>query len=118
MSGEFRSCCNCIDGNIFIVDSGLTSYRPCPCTCHIITLEKVKAIRKDLNQRNWEYDSVGEYFKEIDWLIAEVDRLHDVHDHYLFELDRANKLYKTNEKLLETNKNLMRNIGRNETTAS
>jgi len=65
-------CCNCIDGSIVIKDP--PEIKPCACHCHDLSMEKIKTWRENLNHLNWEYDAIGSYFREIDWLIAEVDR--------------------------------------------
>ena len=106
-----EKCCDCTNGNIFIVDSGLTSYRPCPCHCH-----------KEKPMNDKELD-LGDYKKFIssaktshpDWpgniharfwgLIREVDRLLKVGNrdwNKLGELvSQKSKLEKENSKLRE-----------------
>lgn len=62
-----------------------------------LDLERMKRQVANIQSKNQSHPMVV----DMNTLIKEVGRLRDVHDHYLFELDRANKLKKENAKLLE-----------------
>ena len=63
--------------------------------------ESIKKWRmENFKDHSSQYAPIGEHFKEIDWMIAEIERLRDVHDHYLFELNRANEFKKENTNLM------------------
>ena len=79
MSGEFRSCCNCIDG-VRVVHNTASA---CPCPCH--KEETVKDKEFDLDEtKKWAKEELAIAHDEsiipyaqshIKWLIKEVERL-------------------------------------------
>ena len=50
--------------------------------------DRLEEIKEELSKSS----PLTPHGEDVEWLITEVERLDDVHEHYLFELDRANTL--------------------------
>ena len=109
MSGEFRSCCNCIDG-VRVVHNTASA---CPCPCHKeetvkdkeLNLEEVKVIFDvRLSESNEFYP-----MKEVGLkLIKEVERLRVVNGAFLQSWH--NEQWELNEELTKENTKLQKEV--------
>lgn len=135
-------CCECADGVIFktienIMKDGFplteaSRMTACPCSCHKeVSIDDMEWIIKEVKRLRSAVDTVSKQAngmiiiddsEEIDKLKEENAKLRN-EVKYAEELGHANvhwkdkeieKLEKENTKLREINKNLMRNIGRND----